>query len=123
MATHGTIAWNELLTSDPEKAKSFFAETLGWTYDSFDLETPYWVIQAGGEMIGGIGHLDSGDVKTDTSYWLTFIEVDAIDTRYKKAVELGAIEIRAPFDVPSIGRVSLLRDPTGALVGWMQSAS
>lgn len=29
MRPHGSFAWNELLTSDPERAKAFFAETVG----------------------------------------------------------------------------------------------
>lgn len=123
MRPHGTFAWNELLTSDPDRAKAFFTETLGWTYQSFDLGARYWVIMAGEEMVGGLSGLSAGDLETTESYWLGFIEVDDIDRRYERAIALGATEIRPPHDVPGVGGVAVLRDPTGALVGWMQGAS
>jgi predicted enzyme related to lactoylglutathione lyase len=123
MRPHGIFAWNELLSSDPEAAKGFFAETLGWRFEDFSFGgPPYWVIKAGDELVGGLGGLDAGEVQTDQSYWIGFIEVEDIDRRYARAVELGATEIRAPHDVPNVGRVAVLRDPTGALIGWMRGA-
>jgi predicted enzyme related to lactoylglutathione lyase len=120
---HGTIAWSELLSSDPARAKEFFAITLGWSFEDFSFGgPPYWVIRSGETMVGGLGGLDAGDVDTTESYWITFIEVDEIDRRYAMAVAAGATEVRAPHDVPSVGRVAVLRDPTGAVVGWMTGA-
>ncbi|HEV7275714.1 MAG TPA: VOC family protein [Devosiaceae bacterium] len=121
MRPHGSFAWNELLTTDPKQAKDFFAETLGWQFDDFSFGgPPYWVIRSGETMVGGLGGLDAGDVETDQSYWLGFIEVDEIDRRYARALDLGATGIRGPHDVPNVGRVAVLRDPTGALIGWMR---
>ena len=37
MADHGTFYWNELMTRDPEKAKAFYAATLGWTFDAMPM--------------------------------------------------------------------------------------
>jgi uncharacterized protein len=123
MRPHGIVAWSELLSRDPEKARAFFAETLGWTFEDFSFGgPPYWVIKSGEAMVGGLGGLDAGDVETDESYWITFIEVDEIDRRFQLALELGATAIREPHDVPNVGRVAVLRDPTGALVGWMRGA-
>ena len=123
MRPHGIVAWSELLSRDPAKAKAFFAETLGWTFDDFSFGgPPYWVIRSGDAMVGGLGGLDAGDVETDESYWITFIEVDEIDRRCQLALELGATVIRGPHDVPNVGRVAVLRDPTGAVVGWMRGA-
>lgn len=119
---HGTFAWNDLLTTDVEKAKAFFTRTLGWAYEDFSLEGhPYFVIRSGDEMVGGLGAIEQGDVETGTSYWIGFIEVDTIDERFATALQLGATVIRPPHDVENIGRVCVLRDPTGALIGWMQS--
>ncbi len=123
MRAHGTVAWSELLSTNPERAKDFFSKTLGWTFEDFSFGgPPYWVIKSGEAMVGGLGGLDAGDVDTDQSYWITFIEVDEIDRRYAVALSEGATEIRAPHDVPNVGRVAVLRDPTGAVVGWMTGA-
>lgn len=34
---HGTFVWNELASMDVEKAKAFYAKTLGWTFVKFEL--------------------------------------------------------------------------------------
>ena len=66
MRAHGTVAWTELLSRDPAKAKSFFGDTLGWTFENFSFGgPPYWVIKAGDAMVGGLGGLDAGDVETN----------------------------------------------------------
>lgn len=120
---HGTFAWHDLLTTDVEKAKAFFTATLGWTYEDYQLEGElYFVIKSGEEMVGGLGTLGQGYLDTDQSYWIAFLEVNEIDGRFAFALEQGATAIRAPHDVPGIGRICVLRDPTGALIGWMQTA-
>jgi hypothetical protein len=39
MASHGFFHWNELLARDVERAKRFYADTIGWTYLSVPTET------------------------------------------------------------------------------------
>ena len=120
---HGTFVWNDLLTTDVERAKAFFSRTLGWTYEDFSLEgQPYFVIRSGEEMVGGLGAIEHGDVETTSSYWIGFIEVENLDERFATALEAGATAVRPPHDVRGIGRVCVLRDPTGAVIGWLQSA-
>jgi uncharacterized protein len=118
---HGTFAWNEIASTDVERAKAFYEATLGWTFQQFDLPGgPYWVILSGDEMVGGLGGMETGPLPGETaSYWFSFIEVDNIDARVDKAEDLGATIIEPPNEVPNVGRVAVLRDPTGAVVGWM----
>jgi uncharacterized protein len=120
---HGTFVWNELATGDVEKAKTFYAEALGWTYQEFPLpEGSYWVALSGDTMVGGLGGLETGAIPdTMESYWFSFIEVDDIDARISAARAQGAVVLRAPVNVPNVGRVAVLRDPTGAAIGWMTS--
>lgn len=117
---HGAFVWNELATTDVEKAKAFYAAALGWSYDAFPLpEGAYWVAKSGDWYVGGIGGLDIGAVASASSYWFGFIEVDDVDARVTAALAHGATVIRAAHDVPKVGRIAVLRDPTGAAVGWM----
>src|SRR5829696_8342711 len=48
----GALCWNELATPDVERAKSFFAELLGWEYDTDD--SGYASIRNVGKLNGGI---------------------------------------------------------------------
>ena len=55
MSDHGTFHWNELNTRDTEKAKRFYRETLGWTFDDMPMDFgTYWVAKAGDKIVGGL---------------------------------------------------------------------
>lgn len=119
---HGQFCWNELATPDPEKARAFYAETLGWTFEPFDLPGagPYWVARASEGFVGGLSGLSDGALEgATTPYWFPFVEVDDVDARIEKARAAGAVILREPHDTPGVGRVAVLRDPTGAAIGWM----
>jgi hypothetical protein len=119
---HGTFVWNELATHDVEAARAFYAEALGWTFEEFPLpQGPYWVAKSGERVVGGLGGMETGAVPGDTPYWFAFVEVDDVDARLAKAAALGATVLQPPEDVPGVGRVAVLRDPTGAAIGWMTS--
>ena len=49
--------------------------------------------------------------------------VDDVDARLAKATAAGASAMREPFDVQDVGRIAILREPGGAMVGWMTPAS
>ena len=80
----------------------------------------YWVAKKGDERIGGLFDM-SGDAhcKGVPEHWLCYIAVDDIDKRFKQALAAGAKEGRAPFDVPGVGRIAILQQPGGAMVGWI----
>jgi predicted enzyme related to lactoylglutathione lyase len=52
-------------------------------------------------------------------HWLSYIAVDDVDARAAKAIDKGASLIRPAFDMPGVGRIAILREPGGAVVGWM----
>ena len=80
----------------------------------------YWVIKKGDERIGGVFDLNSQpECKNVPEHWLSYVAVDDVDARCKKAVAAGAKEGRAPFDVPGVGRIAILQQPGGAPVAWM----
>lgn len=121
---HGSFVWNELASTDVEKAMDFYARTLGWTFEKFELPSgSYWVIKSGDQLVGGIGSMETASLPgKDSSHWFSFVEVDDVDARIEKAIEEGATILAPPEDVPNVGRVAVLRDPTGAAIGWMTGA-
>jgi hypothetical protein len=51
--------------------------------------------------------------------WMSFLAVDDVDARVAKALKTGA-ELAMPiFDVPGVGRIAMLQEPSGAGVGWI----
>ena len=120
MTSHGHFHWNELATRDVEKAKKFYADTLGWTYEGMPMpEGTYWLASVGGETVAGI--VDTGGDGTPES-WMSYIALDDVDARAKKAVQAGAKIVQPAFDIPGVGRIVILAEPGGAAIGWMTPA-
>jgi hypothetical protein len=118
---HGNFVWNELVAHDVAKAKKFYTDALGWTYDAMpgvDGAT-YWVAKMGETRIGGIFPAEDPEWAGVPEGWLSYIAVDDVDARVKKAVTLGAKLMRPIFDVPNIGRIAILTEPGGAGIGWI----
>ncbi len=124
MAGHGTFYWNELMTRDVEGAKAFFAATLGWTFDAMPMPGfTYHVAKSGDQAVGGI--MDMAGMAPDDvpPHWMSYIDVDDVDARVAKAKAAGAEVMAEPFDVAGVGRIAIVKDPTGAVVGWITPAS
>lgn len=121
MTKHGHFHWNELMTDDVEKAMAFYHDTLGWEYSSMEMgpDGTYWVIVDGDQYIGGMYQKSGPQFEGMPDQWTSYIAVDDIDKRVKAAEKAGATIIQAPFDVPHTGRIAMLIEPGGAMVGWM----
>lgn len=121
MSNHGKFHWNELMTWDAGKAKAFYGETLGWTFD--DVAMPqgftYTIAKAGGEMAGGIMQMNEQQHQGLPEHWFSYIETDDIDARCAKVEAAGGSVINGPFDVETVGRFAIVRDANGAMIGWI----
>jgi predicted enzyme related to lactoylglutathione lyase len=123
MTTHGHFHWNELMTRDVEKAKKFYADTLGWSFDGMPMpDGTYWIATADGEPVAGIFDISGAEFQGVGESWMAYIAVDDVDARVRKAVQAGAKVMKEPFDVPGVGRIAILTEPGGAGVGWMTPA-
>jgi predicted enzyme related to lactoylglutathione lyase len=121
--SHGTFYWNELMTRDAEKAKKFYADTLGWSFDAMPMENgTYWVAKIGDQPLGGIFPLSSPQFDGVPESWMAYIAVDDVDARVKKATAAGAKLMRPIFDIPGVGRIAILTEPGGAGIGWITPA-
>jgi predicted enzyme related to lactoylglutathione lyase len=119
--THGNFYWNELLTKDVERAKRFYADTIGWTYEAMPMQdgVSYWVAMHGGKPVAGLFPTDRPEYKQLPEAWMSYLAVDDVDARVKKATAAGARLMKPVFDVPKVGRIAILTEPGGAGVGWM----
>ena len=117
MTDTGTVVWSELMTTEVEKAKAFYGKTLGLGFEKFEGQ-PYWLATAGGRPVWGI--MDMTERPGGPSGWFTYMAVDDVDARVAAAQAEGAVLCMPVFDVPTVGRIAILQDPTGALIGWMK---
>lgn len=120
MNAHGHFHWNELMTHDAEKAKGFYGEAMGWGFEPMPMdEGTYWICKAGDDAVGGLFEMQGPDFDGMPENWMPYIAVDDIDERAKKAKTAGATIVREPWDVPGVGRIAMLKEPGGAMVGWV----
>lgn len=124
MASHGTIVWNELNTWEPEKAMDFYGRTLGWTFEEMQMgeREVYRLAKVGDQMVAGLFTMTSPQFDGLPSHWFSYVEVDDVDARCAAAAAAGGTILHQPFDIPTVGRVGIVKDPTGAVLGWMTSA-
>lgn len=54
--------------------------------------------------------------------WFAYLAVDGVHAVVEKAKPAGAELMRSIFDVPGVGRIAILQDPSGAGLGWMTPA-
>jgi predicted enzyme related to lactoylglutathione lyase len=114
MSKSGTFCWNELSTNDLGAAKKFYTELLGWQLEESNaVGMPYIEIVAGGEHIGGMYQM-TAEQGGAPSHWMSYVEVEDVDDRAKKAAELGGKVCVPPTDIPNVGRFCVITDPTGA---------
>jgi predicted enzyme related to lactoylglutathione lyase len=119
--SHGQFFWNELRTRDAERAMKFYAGTIGWSFDTSC--TPdgftYCVATMGGRPVAGLFPLTSPRFDGVPESWMSFLAVDDVDARAAKAVAAGAELVMPIFDVPNVGHIAMLREPSGAGIGWI----
>lgn len=121
MASHGYFHWNELLAHDVERAKRFYADTIGWSYIPLPTESgdTYWVARLGDTPAAGIFPLHKPAHEDVRESWMSYLAVDDVDARVTKALAAGAKLMRPIFDVRGVGRIALLTEPGGAGIGWI----
>ena len=121
MWSHGTFYWNELMTRDAEKAKAFYAETIGWSFEGMPMPQggTYWIAKMGDKPAAGLFPLNDPAFAGVPEGWMSYLAVDDIDARVKKATAAGATLMRPVFDVEGVGRIAILQEPGGAGIGWM----
>ncbi len=124
MANHGTFYWNELSTTDVDGAKAFYSKVLGWDFDEMPNVSggTYWILKSGDEMAGGLMAMPEGVPEGTPPHWMSYVAVDDVDEAIAKAADLGGVVLMAPFDIPNVGRMGVIKDPQGAVLSLMTPA-
>jgi len=115
----GRFFWDELHTSDPTKALTFYEKVLGFYHRSMDMGPgdTYHILSRGGVDRGGVtSRLAPGA----PPHWLPYVVVDDTDETIARAKNLGATIPMAPEYIPGVGRFGVLQDPTGAALAIMK---
>ena len=107
----------ELATTDLPKAKAFYAKLFDWKLADLPMPTPagaYTAIQVGDGTGGG---MMKQMIPGAGSAWMPYVLVTDIDAATKKAKKLGAKICKNVTEVEGMGWLSIIVDPTGAMLG------
>jgi predicted enzyme related to lactoylglutathione lyase len=118
--THGRFCWDELSTSDPQKAAKFYGALFGWDVQGMDMGggMTYWMATKDGAQVAGI--MKTPKDAPHPPMWLAYVAAD-VDAKAKLSQELGARVYVPPTDIPNVGRFAVLGDPTGATIALFRS--
>ena len=114
--------WHELNTWEPEIALAFYGRTLGWQFDAAPLPdgSAYWIARQEGSPVGGIFELTAPHYSGIPSHWMTYMAVADIAQAERDTAKAGGEIMRPAAYVPGVGKLAVVSDSTGALIGLIE---
>ncbi|GAB2754057.1 VOC family protein [Salinifilum aidingensis] len=115
----GTLMWAELVTIKAQTADHFYQELFGYEAEQFGMEhrSDYSVWYLGGEsVLARVSMIREHITPATVPHWLLYLGVDpeiGVDELVRRAISAGGRVRVDPYD-SNIGRVAVLRDPSGA---------
>lgn len=120
---HGVPSWIDLQTTDQDAAKQFYSELFGWSYqdDPVPQGGVYSMAQRNGRDVAAISTQQPGQREAGIPpAWNSYVTVDDIDASTGKVAGAGGSVMMEPFDIMDAGRMSVVGDPTGAVIALWQ---
>jgi len=119
----GLFGWVDLVTTDVDAAKAFYAGLFGWDFE--DMPTPmgpaYTMCSKDGEQVAGIGPQPPGMAQQGVpSMWNSYVIVADADAICAAAEAAGGSVAMPAMDVMTQGRMAFIGDPSGAVCGIWQ---
>ena len=113
-----TLVWNELITPDVERAKSFYSDLLDWTVHADEV---YTMFKSGGRAAGGIVPMPENMPEGSIPNWSIYFLVEDVKAAMEKAQSLGGTVLMGPIDLGENGIMATISDSQGGVfnVMWM----
>lgn len=123
----GKIIWHDLITDKPEQTKTFYQELFGWEFEELTLagglfgKINYTLIRHNNKLIGGMVDQTKLQVKNDISQWVVLMSVKNIDKAVEEVESSGGTIFSPATDLGERGKIAIVADPQGALLGFIQT--
>ncbi|MBL3608733.1 VOC family protein [Rhodovulum sulfidophilum] len=121
---HGQVWWTELMTRDVPGALKYYKAVCGWHFQPIPMGAGvYQVGHRGARPVVGVMDLAGlPDMDQVPPHWFSYFAVDDLKKALNETEQGGGVVIRQPFEVPDIGRIAIVSDPTGAALGLITPA-
>ena len=110
----------EIPADDPERARKFYGDVFGWTFQKWDGPMPYWLVTTGQNGEPGIdgGLMPRQQPGTTT---VNTVGVTSLDDTLRKIEGGGGRTVVPRMAIPGIGWLAYCLDPEGNTFGVMQA--
>ena len=99
-----------------EKAKAFYKALFDWELNDVQ-DGDYTMIGVGEHEYGVGGGMMAPPVPGIPPHWLAYVAVSDLKASTEKAKSLGATIIKDVTPIEGYGELSIIMDPTGAVLG------
>jgi len=111
----GRFVWHELLTNDVEAAIAFYTKVVGWKVRDFEHNPGYKILEGARGPSAGIMEMpEEARAMGVPPNWTSYVATPDCDATANRVEELGGRILRAPADIPMVGRFAVVQDPQGA---------
>lgn len=115
----GAPCWIDLSTSDIERAQQFYGAVFGWTFESAGPEYGGYVSAfVDGVQVAGLMPNDPQWNMPDR--WNTYLHTADADATIAAVTGAGGMSCGGVMDIPAKGRMAMVADPTGGMIGLWQ---
>jgi len=123
----GEIVWRDLTVPHAEGVRDFYRDVVGWEAVDHPMPAPEggepyadYVMQTppgpgAGDAVTGICHARGSNTGVPAQ-WLIYVRVADLDVSVERAVKGGGELVQGPRDMGN-GRLAVVRDPAGAVIG------
>jgi predicted enzyme related to lactoylglutathione lyase len=123
----GTPNWVDVQTTDTDAAKQFYGSLFGWKFVDNPVDEANGVYYSIGQIrdldVAAVSPLGDQAAAGVPPHWNSYVSVDDVDAVTAKVEGAGGTVHAPPFDVMDAGRMSVVQDPTGAIILLWQAKS
>jgi predicted enzyme related to lactoylglutathione lyase len=116
----GELAWMELWTKKPKesgKVVGYYSAVIGYQGQPFEGMKDYTMLAYEGTPYAGVNKAPQAKLGGN---WIPYVRVNDVDATIAQAKKLKGKLVDKARDIPNVGRVAVIADPSGAMIGlWM----
>jgi uncharacterized protein len=110
----GRPLWYELMTTDMKAAESFYKTVVGWTSAPFkESPEPYTTFNRS-ENVPVAGLMTRPEGMNAPPFWAMYVGVPQLEAAAAHIKQRGGQECSPVIEVPTVGRMQMMKDPQGA---------
>jgi uncharacterized protein len=121
----GVPCWVDTWQPDADAAVAFYTELFGWEVeDTMPPDTPgkHFMCRLRGRDVAAIASRPERAPQSEPA-WGTYVWVGSVDDTAARTTDAGGTVVMEPFDALDGGRIAVVADPAGAVLGvWQPGA-